>query len=1009
MVEMNKNTQDYVVFSNGVALPGSDLSGLRSKLSALYKMSESDIDRKLLNRKPTKIKSFDEHAKAARLAAQLTKLGLNCYITSPQNSESVSPKTNSKKWSKWFFSSVAVLFIVAAGLYLARGYFTNKLLSTDLPSSVWDVESALFLSQKQSMLMQGNLQQLRTLLSVANDSDLDEKSLAVLSKAPLLKVFADSEPLLAATDIFTAGASLNTKNQSWITILQGSYSSLNSKSELEKTYKIETVDNGVLQLTLQPSAMMGVDNTECPIDESDTAVVSREPFSIFAVLRPSQIIFSSSPEGIASFVKAYSRNEVISDPQLANWQEYRAGSLFAMSVFDENLLKKDFIGMAASGTLLGGESYESLGVKASVLPIKQALQVSFDANMNNGIVAEKLATNIQDGIEVLQSEHAESFPAVINLLSRIGVESDEGLHLNATLDKTIVAELESVVSDFFSMIFSGASVSQNENKNEPVIEQLDEYVWDFALNEKVFESTPLPADNFTSFLPIAKNAEVSIFMKSVGVEAISSFDAELGEALQLSIDAKRAMPLGDAFFGWSSSGIKQNLSITSVFDRDGNELMVDERCIKARFNSDLNHQASSSTNYSNGVIQTQKRVRLIDVVDVTRIQGLKGHYELIAPVDVVTKSVSMNSRDAEWAGGSFTLSKISDGEVSYILNDNDNRLLDVRGLNAKGQVLSMGSGMSVGKQFTKNFKGQVDSIQLLIAGSLESQNFDFTVDSIIPTPVKNNTENIGSATIAEPIIFNKASVAKFSKAIPFGRISDKEAKSLKRALNWRGVSLDGDEQNEIGRVSSKSSELFFSHDQQSNWNHALTGVVLLPFDEALQFADGLVSLTLNIDGEDSIKTDVSISRTSINGKAIPGITLLNLGYDTGSFSVPFKEKRSKVNKIDGVIEYTLPLDVEVESIDMSSNSDADTGLEFKSYDFTWKGRVTYQLNDALSEAYFVKMTALDGTESKGKIEISKDATTVVFETAAQVKEMHFYFIKKSHVVTETFTFKPIYK
>ena len=1013
---MNKNTQKYVLFSNGITLFDSDISEVKSKLSILYKMSESDIDSKLLNGKPTKIKSFDNQAKALRLEAKLTGLGLSCYISSPQSNdqkfELTSENGNSNKWQKWAIPCFVLFLIASSGFYLVSHYFTNKLLSTDLPSSVSDVESALFSSQKQSMLMHGNLQQLRTLLSVVDDSNLDEKSVTALSKVPLLEVFSDSKSLLTATDIVTAGASLNTKNQSWTTVLQGDYTSIDLNAELEKTYSIEPVDNGVLKLTLQPVGI--TDNgsdIECPIEEgSDASLTSLASVSVFALLNSTQIVFASSAQGIASFTKVFGRNEAVIDPKLVNWQEYRSGSLFAMSIFDEDILKRDFIGMAASGGLLGGESYDSLGIKTSVLPIKQALQLSFDANVNNDQVADKLAKNIQDGLDELQDEHENSFPAVIDLLSRISVESDDALHLTATLDKNTVTELENVVSDFFSMMFSGSVGSQRQAEGAPSVEQLDKYAWDFALNEKVFESTPLPVDNFTSFLPVAKNENVSIFMDSVGINAISAFDAELGEALQLSIEAKRAMPLGDAFFGWSSSGIKQSLSITGVFDNDGNELMVDERCVKARFNRDLNHQPSNSTNYSNGVVITQKTVRLIDVADATNIDTVNGRYDLTAPVDVMSESVSLNRPDVAWEGGSFTLSDINDGQVTYVLSDEDDRLLDVRGLNAKGQVLSMGSGMSAGKQFTKTFKGQVASLQLFIAGRFESQSFDFTIDSIIPTPVTKKATNSPLNTIGEPVLFNKRNEGIFSKVIPFSRTNDKDANSLKNKLSWRSVSLDASESNEIGRVSTKSSEIFFLHDEKSSWNHELKGVVMLPFDDALQFTDGLVSASLMLDGNDSRTSNVAISRSTVNGKATPEISLLDLDYSIGSFTVPFKEQRSKIKKIEGVLEYTLPTKIMMNSIDLVNRTDINSGgLVFKSYDFGWNGRVVYRLSDALAKAYFIKLTTIDGAESKGKIVVSKDIKTVEFETVAQAQKMDFYFIEDSHIVSENFIFEPVYK
>lgn len=87
---MSKTIQKHVVFSNGFTLSGFKKSEVSATLSVLYKIPKSKISRRLLNAKTRKIKSFDNEAAAKKMVAQLSKIGLNCYVLSPDSADEIN-------------------------------------------------------------------------------------------------------------------------------------------------------------------------------------------------------------------------------------------------------------------------------------------------------------------------------------------------------------------------------------------------------------------------------------------------------------------------------------------------------------------------------------------------------------------------------------------------------------------------------------------------------------------------------------------------------------------------------------------------------------------------------------------------------------------------------------------------------------------------------------------------------------------------------------------------------
>jgi len=1062
-MDNTKTGQKYVVYSNGFILNDFDRAEVIAKLSKTFRKPEERMATRLLNGKASKIKSFEDQEKAEKLVLRLTTLGLNCYMLSPSSDDLVANPVDQKNgdeqsiavsefsqsehdeipeslenytqidnideqlseidtllastakqsnWKKWLLSLV---FLVVA-LACAAVYFGSKWLAGELPKSVSITETALFASQKPSALLHADLTQIRRALSLADNESLNQQSSQALSSLPLLNVNDDAMTLLAATNYVSSSATFSNEQgteANWLTVLQGDYSQLSIEQELAKVYTVENAQSNLLALVAKSKAKATEDGFECPADPEQLGSTPEQQ-TIYAHISASEIVLASVPEHIASFNEAFQNSSQQSSEKtespilLKKWQNYRGDSMFAMSAFDKQLLSGNFMARAASTALFDDTRYESMGIRASLNPIKQAITFNFDADMNDSAIAKQLSTRVRDSIAELSEANAESFPSVIALLSRIGVSSDKALHLSLDIDQELGGEIGNLVSDFFNMMFS-MSPSSQENSDTPE-EVLERYTWDYSLNEKMLIDAPAPIDQFSKFKPLVVNKGVAIFINSLGVKPISTFEPEQGEALQITLQAKRAAPFGDAFFAWSNSGITQSLIINEVLDDQGNELLIDERCTKPRFSQSLNHQANDTTNYSNEVIDTSKTVRLIESASVDKIAKLKGKYTLSVPSGVTLVGLGGDKRATEWQGGAFKLSEISKGRVSYILTDSENRLLDVRGLNKEGKALSSSSSFSGGKRYTKEFKGEVASIELVLAGAFEEQSFEFEVDTLIPQamPDKQNGSIDKKDVIGDPILFNTNDNGIFTTPLDLSTLNEQETKDLTRRLNWTGFSLDSSNEYELGNLTKKSSTLFFKHDSESSWNKKLEGIALIPHLEALQFADGLVRIILKLDQDEARNAKVSISKSSVNGKPVASISTGTLNHDIANFSISFEEQREKIKQIEGSLEYTLPTEVTVQTIDLLEDDLDSLGLTFKAYSFSFQAGISYQLSEQLAAAYFIKLTTANGSESAGTIETTEGVSTVTFEQISNLQKIDFYFIKESETISQDFTFTPTY-
>ena len=905
--------------------------------------------------------------------------------------------------------NIIIVLSMLIALIVAYLFFTSWVSGNDDPDTLTDVESAVIKSLTPSSLVYGNLKQARQLLGMLDDSEIDEKISSAFSVEPSMEAIGASDVLLNASNYFVSSIvpdNDSVANNS-LTVVKGNYAGLDIQSELAQRFSMHETEESIMLLEKKVSSSSG--DFECPVDDAQEA--KQLPVKRYAYVSDEKIIISSSPNIIKSFLKEYSApSEILEDKQnmLSHWRDYRRGSLLSVTVFDKQLLSRDFTVKMVSSALLGDASYDQLGVRANLNVIKQSLDVSFDANLNDENTARYLLDKVEEGIAELNSENEELFPSVTDLLSIVSVKADSGLHIGLVLDRAIASEIENIVTDFADMIFNPTLSSRDNGNSEPQEEVIDKYSWDYAVNNRVLDPALLPKDQFQRFSPLVTKESAAFFIKHFGIKAPSSFDKEQDETLQLEIEVSRPAALGESSSAWNDSGIEQSLSITKVLDHQGRNLLEDERCKKNKYNRELNHQANTSSSYTNGAIKNAKSVRLVNDGIVPKIHKVVGEYSLKAPINVELKDVTLDSPLQTWQGGSFELTANKHGSISYVLKDEESRLLNVVGLNAAGQALSYSSSFGGGKRYTKQFKGDVATVRLALAGSFKKESFVFEVDSIIPTLKPQHNAEANAKLVYQPSTANKKQVMNFSAAKSLANLNEEQKKAINSKLRWSGYSLDTPSNKDLGNVLLSNSMLFFKHDAESSWSRNLSGLILMPHSEILLSADALVVAKLTVDGKSVEPAIVSIGKATRGGQLVPTISKGDLELDMATFEIPFDEQPGQIKSIEGMLEFIFPTKTSVQTVRSSSVNSKIDGLTFIEYIYSHNGATKYKLDESLSNASLIKFTTIEGSEYVGKVQTDNGITTVTFDSLADLSQVDFWFVEESEVVTQEFKFIPKY-
>lgn len=418
---------------------------------------------------------------------------------------------------------------------------------------------------------------------------------------------------------------------------------------------------------------------------------------------------------------------------LATWREFRKTRFIAAALFMPKELPQQGMDPLANHTAklakqnLAGFSELYLGASSRSLPPGGNLTLWLSAN--DPQVAAGKAAAWQADLAASRHDWEKTLPTVAALHDQatIGAQG-KLLQAEIALDQKLVEKLRDLPGELIGMMFSGfkIGVQPQQAASAAPAEEIDKTPRVFAAQAGVGQ---IPA--FDPQGPFAEPADVMAGPFGIHLAGVRLTEAS-PQALELEI---KAMGMKLPNVGDNPESMLA-LSIKSVRDKDGKELLREESCGRERNSL----PASASSSFGGDTMTAVKKVRLQDAVHHADVAAIQGSVRLRLPTQVETVPL-LNPKvgdHIEREGLRIEVTKIESGTVSYRVSGETERLLHLRAKNAKGEPLAwggtyaMGGAFGSGKSVTREFKGQVASVEFVLAQAVEQKDFAFELKGAHP-------------------------------------------------------------------------------------------------------------------------------------------------------------------------------------------------------------------------------------------------------------------------------------
>lgn len=569
---------------------------------------------------------------------------------------------------------------------------------------------------------------------------------------------------------------------------------------------------------------------------------------------------------------------------LSRWQDFRKSRFFAVAAFLPNELPQQgmdpFIGMAAQQAKQKLTDFEQiyLGAGSQAFPPGGSLALWMSAR-NPAIAADKAAL-WQAELAASRKDWEISIPTLAALHDRATIKArDNLLQAEVKLDKKLAEELGKLPAEVLGLIFSGFGMSAKTPQvaSATPAEVLDKNPLKFT-NQINLEQIP-PYDPKATF---AEPADISVGPLGLQLVGVRLTDAN-PRLLELEMKAM-GTNLPNAGDNAESA---MALSVSSVRDRDGKELLRAEPCGRER-----NALAAHPSFYSgSGILSASKKIRLQETARHADVASIQGSVKLSIPTRI--ENVAMINPKIgdhlEREGLRIEITKVETGAVSYRVSGKLERLLHLRAKNAKGENLSwggafsMGNPVSAGKSTTVEYKGKISSLEFVLAQTIEQKDFPFELKNIHP-------QAKDGWLLDKPLVYEAQKKADIKRDFAQQVVTPKRYQQP--VFNTRV----GPAMVDLGRVSTfRDMQLSFVLYMPllKNLNGSLSAAEL--DIQKLTLADG--SIHQPADGQAAWHVPVALSRNNIDDY-LTGLAEVETGISG---------KGDKLNSISGMLWLNVPL------------------------------------------------------------------------------------------------------
>ena len=588
---------------------------------------------------------------------------------------------------------------------------------------------------------------------------------------------------------------------------------------LATEFEIETLANQQIKLIRQVAAPAKID--PCLAEQP----VAPKPKVSYLQVDANWLLISENSVALASLSQQLTGE--FNQPAAANtdWQQFAQGKIAAFTLIKPEHLSQSLTGMSrfmASSLQAQHQAAQAVYLGAAINPLQRALDVSLMIKANEQWVGENqplLTAKLAD-MQLASSDYSPTLSEFFALF-QVQQQQDE-LHVALRLQQSMLASLPQMAGEFTSSLFGGQF---SNDDSDIVAEQIDESPWDFAQNALLAKLAPYQPNSFSG-LPAVIKGPFAFHFEQAGFN---------DDQQTMELDFKMAMTVPEIEGFWLDSQAELGLTINRIEDAQGNDLLRDERCAEGYFVK--NHEQATGFNSSNQTAYISKSVRLQPEVDFNDIAFVDAALSFKVP-SLVQRFELAPQKGAKLSahGVSIVIEQANQQSVSYRLQGETQNVIEVRGLNAQGQVLSSSGSYGFDDVKTVNFQGDVSRLEFYLAQQWvnQYQQVRVTKEQLLQAPLTKNH-----------LLNRLPSTANNRSFTPFNSIDDLSLAQVNAKSLGYALYLDS---QVIATSIQRPFKLMLSHNWQSSWNNQPTISVIMPLIEELAF--NLQAYKLQVAGQE---------------------------------------------------------------------------------------------------------------------------------------------------------------
>lgn len=671
-----------------------------------------------------------------------------------------------------------IIILVLIGLILGASYFyfLKTLTPDSVPTRVLNAEEAMATSGTIAIASvdMRYVRRIDKVLKAGNDPSPLIK--AKSAKTLLDKLTKKGIDLFSATDNALATINVAKEKPTFNFVLFGRFKAEAIKKVLYEYYLVDESTKNYWLLDKLPEQAKKVD--PCAVEP----VKKPAPKQMALHVQKDRIILTS-PEFMPTLLKRFA-SKAGAEVSLTKWREFRKGKVLAGGVMSPKNANKGAVDLS-SAMLLGAISQQPLkeiygGAVVSLLPAP-GVSILVDAHSNEAAWPLQIETSYATWLSEAVSD-LQDMPTLASIIQSLKVKADGNtLRIHTLANKQTLDNFEKIPGEFFNVIFSQISFGDKKASSAEKIvkkEDVEKYARSFDFSTvKAFDGKGV------FYAPDYIVGPFAVRLKKMGLLATDDSVIELN----INIEGSGFENLPGESMHKSDKSTTTSLLITRVEDKAGNDVLREELCGKSR-----NHVAEPLTSMRDKQfvnnewvtksikVSGDQSVRLKKKVPLSSVAKIAG--KIVVRAGTRTKVQVLQSpfykKIIKTNKVRMYFRKSYANTVKYDLSGDMDHIMAIRAKNAKGEYLaSAGSSATTTedtKRISKTFKGNIASVEVIVAEKMESKEYPFVIDKIIPRygePAKG-TQKFMSST------FKKTFLRKHAKVKFKGLCKDKQEVSL---------------------------------------------------------------------------------------------------------------------------------------------------------------------------------------------------------------------------------------